>query len=145
MESKFLPDSVSGALKSLVKRVSGAALVAFGAMAIFSLIFHDPYLDGFATASTFGNQSFMGQIVGFVRYVVGFVPALFIFLVLIRAGLVWLFKWDDGVATFYNFLRSFIAVCMGSAAFGLIAPMTTYGGMMGAIVATDVGWLIGGW
>jgi len=145
MESKFLPDSVSGALKSLVKRLSGAALVAFGCVAIFSLIFHDPYLDGFATASTFGNQSFMGQIVGFARYVVGFVPALFIFMVLIRAGLVWMFKWDNGSAAFYNLLRSFVAVCAGSIAFGLIAPMSTYGGMMGAIAASDVGWLIGGW
>lgn len=140
-----MPDSVSGALKSLAKRLSGAALVLAGVTAIFSLIFHDPYLDGFATASTFGTQSFMGQIVGVVRYVVGFVPALFIFMVLARTGLVWLFKWDEGAAAFYNFLRSFVAVCAGSAAFGLIAPLSTYGGMMGAIVNSDIGWLIGGW
>lgn len=145
MESKFLPDSVSGALKSLAKRLSGAMLVIAGVVAIFSLIFQNPYLDGFAVASNFGTQSFVGQMVGVVRYVVGFVPALFIFMVLARTGLVWLFKWDDASASFYNFLRSFVAVCAGSAAFGLIAPMSTYGGMMGAIASTDIGWLIGGW
>ena len=145
MESKFLPDSVSGALKSFAKRATGALLVVFGIVAIFSLLRHNPYLDGFAAASTFGNQSVLGQIVGFLRYLVGFVPALFIFMVLARIGLVWLFKWDEESGAFYNLLRTFITICAGSAAFGLIAPMATYGGMFGAIVATDVGWLIGGW
>lgn len=145
MESKFLPDSISGALKSLAQRALGAALMVFAAVAIFGLFFYDPFLDGFATASTFGNQSFMGQIVGFVRYVIGFVPALFLFLMLGRVGVSWLARRENDGAGIYNFLRGFVAVCCGAAAFGLIAPAATFGGMLGVICATDFASILGGW
>ncbi|MCM1294543.1 MAG: DNA translocase FtsK [Muribaculaceae bacterium] len=145
MESKFLPDSISGALKSLLQRALGAVLIVFAIMAIFGLFFYDPFLDGFATASTFGNQSFMGQIVGFVRYVIGFVPALFLFLMLGRVGLSWMARRENDGAGVYNFLRGFVAVCSGAAAFGLIAPMATFGGMFGVICATDFASVLGAW
>lgn len=145
-QSKFLPERVSGALKSLAKRVIGGVILAVGLWAVFALMFHNPYLDGFAAASTFGNQSLMGNIVGFVRFGIGFVPALFLFLCIARWGLVLLCGWGaDSTAPEYNFLRGFIAVCLGAAGLGLVAPNATFGGLAGVIVASDVGALIHGW
>ena len=60
--SKILPDSISVALKNLVKRISGGVLLALALWAMYALVFFNPYLDGFAVASTFGAQSIMGQI-----------------------------------------------------------------------------------
>ena len=79
-ESKFLPDSVSGALKSLFARACGAAILLVGAWALIALFFHNSYLDGFASASTFGNQSFMGNVISFMRYMIGFIPSLLLIL-----------------------------------------------------------------
>lgn len=144
-QSKFLPDRVSGALKSLLVRVAGGAFVVFGLWAVFALIFHNPYLDGFAAASTFGDQSVMGQVVGFVRYGIGVVPALFVFLCIIRWGLTWLANWERDAAPEYNFLRFFVAICAGAAGFGLIMPSATFGGMAGYIVASDITKMMGAW
>lgn len=144
-QSKFLPERVSGALKTFAKRAFGGVLMAFGLWAIVALIAHNPYLDGFAAASTFGEQSIMGQVVGFFRYGIGFVPSLFLFLCIARWGLSWLANWDDDAAPEYNVLRCFVAVCVGAAGFGLIMPSSTFGGMAGCIAAADVGGIIGGW
>lgn len=144
-KSKFLPERVSGALKSMVLRAAGAGLMVLGIWAAMALIFHDPYLDGFAASSSFGNQSVMGNVVGFVRYGIGFVPAMFLFLCVIRWGLAWLANRAEGAAPEYNILRVFIAICIGAAGLGLMAPSSTWGGMAGAIVAADVGAWIGGW
>lgn len=145
MESKFLPDSVSGALKKLLSRIIGGALMVLGLWAVFALIFHNPYLDGFAAAGTLGRQGLMGQVASFARYAVGFVPAMFVFLCIARLGYARLAAWQSDVPPEYNFLRGFIAVCMGSIGFGLIAPSTTFGGITGAIAAGDIGTLIGSW
>ena len=144
-QSKFLPDSVSGALKSLTKRVFGGIFIIVSIWATFALILHDPYLDGFAAASNFGNQTMMGQLVGVFRYMIGFVPTLFLSLCLMRFGFAWLCMWHDDVAPEYNFMRGFIATCVGAAAFGLIAPASTYGGMVGAIASADISRLLGIW
>ena len=144
-KSKFLPDSVSGALKSLFVRVSGLATLLIGAWALLALFFQNPYLDGFACASTFGNQSIMGNIVGFIRYVIGWVPSVFLILCIMRCGVSWAMNWDSEYAPEYNILRGFIAICAGAAGFGLIAPTATYGGLFGSIVASDIGGLIGNW
>ena len=143
--SKFLPESISVALRGLVKRVTGAVFMAVALWALYALIFFDPYLDGFAVASNFGNQSVMGWIVGFLRYGIGFVPALFLVLYVARCGLSWLVNLNDEPAPEYNFLRCVVALCMGAVGLGLIAPASTYGGAIGAIAAFDVGNLIGGW
>lgn len=143
--SNFLPESVSVALKGLVKRIVGVAFLGIGAWALFALLFLDPYLNGFAAASTFGQQSFMGQVVGFLRYFVGFLPALFIILCVARLGLVWLVNWEEDFAPEYNFLRAFVTVCLGAVGFGLLAPSSTFGGMLGYIAAADVGSVLGGW
>ena len=145
-KSKFLPDSVSGALKSVAMRTLGAVLFAVGVWAVSALVFHDPYLDGFAASSSFGNQFFMGNVVGVFRYAVGFVPTLFLFLCLARFGLsLMVARRDVTDAPEYNILRGFIAVCMGAAGFGLIMPSSSFGGLAGAFVAADVDSLLGGW
>ena len=141
--SRFFPESVSVALKSLIKRIFGGVLVIVGLWALFALIFYNPYLDGFGVASTFGNQSLMGNIVGFVRYCIGFVPALFVVLCVARWGFAWIVNWGDETAPEYDFLRFFVAVCVGAAGLGLVLPEYLWGGMFGAIVAGDVGTLMG--
>ena len=77
-KSKFLPESISGALKNLWGRVFGGLVFILGAWATLALLFYNPYLDGFGVAISFGNQSVMGWIVGTVRYGVGVVPGLFL-------------------------------------------------------------------
>ncbi len=144
-QSRFLPESVSGALKNIARRAWGATLILVGIWAIFALLFFNPYLDGFATASTFGNQSAMGNVVSFLRYSVGAVPALFLLLCIVRAGILRAMNWVDDDAPEYNLMRIFVALCAGAAAFGLIAPSATFGGFAGAIVAHDAGTLVGAW
>lgn len=144
-QSRFLPESVSGALKNIARRAWGTILILVGVWAVFALLFFNPYLDGFATASTFGNQSVMGNVVAFLRYSVGTVPALFLLLCVVRAGISRAMNWTDDNAPEYNLMRIFVALCAGAAAFGLIMPSATFGGFAGAIVAHDVGTLIGAW
>ena len=143
--SKILPDSISVALKNLVKRISGGVLLALALWAMYALVFFNPHLDGFAVASTFGAQSIMGQVVGFIRYGVGFVPALFLILCVARWGLAWLANWDENASPEYNFIKCFVAVCVGAAGFGLLMPSETFGGAIGYITAADLGGLIGVW
>ena len=143
-DSKILPDGMSGALKSIGVRLFGVALTLLGMCLVFAMVFHNPYLDGFAAASTFGDQSLLGQIVGFFRFYIGFIPSLFLFLCLMRGGLALIAKWQDSVAPEYNILRGFIALCLGVAGFGLVAPGATFGGLMGAIVNVDLTRFIGG-
>ena len=142
-KSKFLPSGVSGALKSLWGRIFGGALVVFGVWALFAMFMYDPYLDGFAVASTFGAQSVIGNIVGALRYAVGAVPAFFVLLVLTRWGALKMFGLNIDSSPEYNFLRCFITVCVGAMGFGLLVPTGTYGGMFGAIVSTDIGGVLG--
>ena len=144
-ESKFLPDNVSGALKTMFMRVCGVAILLVGFWALCALVFSNSLLDGFACASTFGSQSFMGNIVGFIKYIIGFIPTAFLMLCVMRWGASLALQWDAEYAPEYNILRGFIAVCCGAAAFGIIAPSATFGGLAGAIVASDITSLIGGW
>ena len=144
-QSKFLPESVSGAIRALVKRTLGAIILLVGVWALLALIFHNSYLDGFACASTFGRQSLMGNTVGFMRYIIGFVPAIFLILYMMRCGVSMAMNWDSEYAPEYNVLRCFITVCVGAAAFGMVAPDAAFGGLIGAITATDISGLIGIW
>lgn len=142
-QSKFLPDSMSGALKAMVWKLVGIAVFAFAAWAVLALLIHNPYLDGIAAAGNFGRQSIMGNVVGFLRYAIGFVPALFVLLCIGRYGLTLLVGHTEDSTPEYNILRGFVGVCLGAAGFGLIAPRTTFGGMIGAIAAADVSGTIG--
>lgn len=143
-KSKFLPQAVSRALKSLTMRIIGGGVMFFALWLTFALIFFNPYLDGFGVASTFGNQSVIGNLVGIIRYAIGALPALFLFLCGARWGLAQLFGWEQDSAPEYNLLRGFVAICAGAMGLGMIMPSANFGGMFGAIAATDVGGLLGG-
>ena len=141
--SRFLPGSITDALKSLLVRVMGLMVMVLGIWATCALVFYNPYLDGVAVASNFGNQSVMGYVVGTVKYFVGSVPGVFVFLCVTRWGASRFIGLDTGGAPEYNFLRGFITVCLGTAGFGLMSTASAFGGMLGAIVAHDLGLLIG--
>ena len=143
-QSKFLPDSMSGALKAIIGKLFGIAIFLVATWAVLALIFHNPYLDGLSAAGNFGSQSIMGNIVGMLRYTIGFVPAMFLLMCLARYGLTLLIGFGADSTPEYNILRGFVGICLGAAGFGLIAPRTTFGGMIGSIVAADVSGIIGG-
>ncbi len=143
-QSKFLPDSMSGALKAMVGKLIGVGICLIVTWAIFALVFHNPYLNGIASASNLGTQSVMGNVVGFLRYAIGFVPALFLLLCFGRYGLTLLISAYGDSTPEYNILRGFIGLCLGAAGFGMIAPNSTFGGMVGAIASADVHGTIGG-
>ncbi|MBR1380485.1 MAG: DUF87 domain-containing protein [Alphaproteobacteria bacterium] len=143
-QSKFLPDSVSSALRRIAVRVSGGAIFIVSIWAIVALVFHNAYLDGFAASGNFGHQTIMGNIVGVLRYAFGFLPALFVLMCCARTGIKILFTWTDDTAPEYNLLRAFVAVCVGAAGFGMIAPRASFGGMIGAVAATDASAIMGG-
>lgn len=137
-KSKFLPDSVSGMLKSLASRVLGAVVFLLGVWATFALLFYNPYLDGFAVSSTLGNQSVMGVCVGAIRYAVGVIPGLFLVLCFARWGLIKMVGLEISETPEYNFLRVFITVCLGAIGFGAVSPAMTYGGVFGVIAGHDL-------
>ena len=87
----------------------------------------------------------MGNFIAFMRYVFGFMPMIFLFLCLMRGGLYFIGGRSDEVTPEYNVLRGFIALCFGCMAFGMLVPGGSFGGMLGAIVSSDIGYLIGNW
>ena len=143
-QSKFLPDSVSSALKSMLHKLCGVVILCVSLWAVFALFFHNPYLDGVLASGNFGNQSFMGNFVGLLRYTIGFVPSLFLLLCIGRWGFSLMFGTGDEGTPEYNILRGFVGLCLGSAGFGMVAPRATFGGMIGAIAASDISSAIGG-
>ena len=144
-KSNFFPESVSSALKVLGKRVCGGLMLGLALWACGAMVLFDPFLDGFAVVSTFGNQSVMGAVIGFLYYFIGVVPTLFVVLCVARWGLTWLANWSDNSSPEYNFLRFFVALCVGAAGLGLIMPSHTWGGMFGAIAAHDLFSIMGNW
>ena len=104
-KSRFLPERLSGALKDLAWRLLGGLMFLFGGVAILAAVFHNPYLDGWATASTFGNHGLMGNFIAFMRYVFGFMPMIFLFLCLMRGGLYFIGGRSDDVTPEYNVLH----------------------------------------
>lgn len=144
-ESKFLPDSVSGALRKFALRAAGFGIFIFGIIFSISLLFGNPYLDGFAASSGFGNQSFIYLIVNFVRFGIGFIPSLFLFLCIARTGISILMNWEEERIPEYNAIRIFLTICFGACGFGAILPSASFGGMAGNIVASDINSFAGGW
>ena len=138
-KSKFLPESISALLRTLSLRALGVLVCLIAILLILALFFGGSYLSGFATQSTFGGQGIIGGIVAFSRYVVGFIPSLFLFLCLIRFGLSLLIAWEEERAPEYNLLRGFVTLCVGCAGFGLVFPSASFGGLFGAIVSADLG------
>ena len=136
--TKLLPESISSVLRSLSLRGVGIVFCLFAVALIISLFLFNPYLTGVGVQSSFGHHGIIGNIVGFIRYVIGFIPSLFLFLCLGRFGLSLLVNWDEERAPEYNFLRGFVTLCIGCAALGLIWPTKSFGGLAGAIVGADL-------
>jgi len=142
-QSNFLPKSISVMLHNLLLRIFGVFLCFVSLWFIFVLVFQDPYLTGFAAVGSFGNQGISGNIIGFIKYMIGFIPTLFLLLCLGRFGLSLFVKWEEERAPEYNFLRGFVALCVGTAGLGLINSNGNLGGMAGAIVSADFGPILG--
>ena len=142
-KSKFLPESISALLRNVALRALGLIICLISLWMILNLFFASPYLSGFAVQSSFGGQGLIGGTVAFSRYVVGFIPSLFLFLCMARFGLSLLISWDEERAPEYNLMRGFVAVCIGCAGFGLMFPGKSFGGLFGAIVSADLGSLLG--
>ena len=145
-KSRFLPEKLSGALKSLAWRLGGVIMFLLGGIFILSAVFYNSYLDGWAVSSTFGDHGIIGNLVSFMRYVFGFIPMMFLFLCLMRAGVFFIGGGTQEESTpEYNILRGFIALCLGCVGFGMLIPGSSFGGMLGAIAASDMYYLIGNW
>ena len=142
-QSRFLPESLMGALRGLFAKLCGGVVLIFAIWSIVALLFHNPYLDGIAASGNLGAQSLMGNFVGLFRYMIGYIPTLFLLLCIARFGLVLISGTMRDTTPEYNILRGFVAICLGAAGFGLIAPRTTYGGMFGAVASADIVNLIG--
>ena len=142
-EAKFLPSSISAMLHKLYVRGVGVLLCLFSVWLVFALFFYNPYLSGFAAQGTFGSKGIIGNIVIFVRYVVGFIPAMFLFMCLGRFGLSLFVGWDEERAPEYNLLRGFVTLCIGCCALGLMFPSKSFGGLAGAIVGADIAPMLG--
>ena len=139
----FLPTSISVMLRNLFLRGVGVLFCLLSLWLMFALFFYDPYLSGFAVHGTFGNQGLVGNIVSFSRYVIGFVPSLFIFMCLGRFGLSLFVGWEEERAPEYNLLRGFITLCIGCASLGLMWPNKSFGGLAGTIVGADIAPMLG--
>ena len=120
-KTKFLPTSISVMLRNLFVRGIGVLFCLISVWLVFTLFFSDPFLSGFAAKGNFGNHGFVGNVIVFSRYIIGFIPALFLFLCLGRFGLSLFVDWDEERAPEYNLLRGFVTLCVGCAGLGLIA------------------------
>ena len=143
-KSKFLPESISAMLRSLALRALGIVLCLIAVWLIALLFFSSSYLSGFAVQSSFGNRGIFGNIVFFIRYVIGFIPALFLFLCLGRFGLSLFVRWEEEHAPEYNLLRGFVTLCIGCAGLGLIWKSASFGGLFGSIIGVDIGPMLSG-
>lgn len=142
-KSNFLPESISALLRSLALRGVGLVVSLLALWLILVLFFGGSYLSGVAVQGSFGSQGLIGGTVAFCRYVVGFIPTLFLFLCLMRFGLSLLISWEEERAPEYNLLRGFVTLCVGCAGFGLMFPHKSFGGYFGAIFSGDFGSLLG--
>ncbi|MDR1696948.1 MAG: DUF87 domain-containing protein, partial [Rickettsiales bacterium] len=131
------------ALRGFAVRAAGCAVLLLALWFIFALVFHDPFLTGFMARGNFGVQSLVGNLVGFLRYGIGWIPTLFLFLCLGRWGLSMLLRRMPTHAPEYNILRGFIAVAAGSVAMGALFPQLTFGGIAGWVAAADISKLAG--
>ena len=142
--SNLLPESISVLLRNLSLRGVGIVFCLLSALLILKLFFMDPYLTGFAVDGSFGVKGIFGNTVGFIRYIIGFIPALFLFLCLGRFGLSLFVRWEEERAPEYNLLRGFVALCVGCAGLGLMFPSKSFGGLAGAIVSADLSPILSG-
>ncbi len=136
--SNLLPESISVMLRNLSLRGLGIVFCLLSVFLILKLFFMNPYLTGVAADGSFGTNGVFGNAVGFIRYTIGFIPSLFLFLCLGRFGLSLFVQWDEERAPEYNLLRGFVTLCVGCAGLGLMFPSKSFGGLAGAIVSADL-------
>ncbi len=141
--SGFLPQGVNDALKKFAKQSLGGLMLLLGIILIFNLFFYDPYLQGFYTASNFGEQGVFGNIIGFFIYSVGFMPSLFLFLCLSRISVFLMLNKQTYSSPEYNLFSGIVALFAGTIGFGATFPQSSFGGLLGSIVAADLTSIIG--
>jgi ABC-type multidrug transport system fused ATPase/permease subunit len=139
---RFLPESIANALRTLVSMMFAASLLLLALALILALFLHNPWLAGIGTSSSFGNQSFIGNIIAAFIYAIGWLPTLFIFLYILRISFNMLAKISDP-APEYNAMRAVIAVAFGAAGLGTLAPNISMGGIAGVVIAHDIGKISG--
>ncbi len=140
--TRFIPESLSGALKSILTRALGLAILTFSFMLVAALVFRDPYLAGPNVSSSFGDASIIEKIVSVVSFGIGWIPTLFLFLYIARQGTILIGKWENP-APEYDALRAFVAIGFGAIGYGSTAPSFSFGGIAGFITAHDLSGLIG--
>lgn len=136
--TKLLPDSISSVLRDLSLRGVGVVFSLLSLVLILKLFFMNSYLSGVGVVSSFGEHGIFGNAVGFIHYVIGFIPSLFLFICLGRFGLSLFIKWDEERSPEYNLLRGFVTLGIGCAGLGLMFPMQSFGGLCGAIISADL-------
>ena len=140
-------------------RALGAALLFAGAVLVFAFFLHNPWLSGIGALSNFGSQSMVGNIISGMIYIVGWIPALFMLLYIMRAG--WNILSGISWSPEYDTVRAFLTIILGAAGMGCIAASgvldgtvralfgpffaSNYmtGGMAGAVIANDIGLFAG--
>jgi S-DNA-T family DNA segregation ATPase FtsK/SpoIIIE len=128
---------MSRALRSLFARAIGAAVFLCGIWMIIASLRFDPNLSGFMVASSFGTQTFSGNIISFLIYAIGFVPMLFLFLYIARVGgMAALGQGDEQPEL--NSMRAFLTIVFGAFAFGMVSPNLSLGGIAGVVAAADI-------
>ncbi|MCL2338446.1 MAG: FtsK/SpoIIIE domain-containing protein [Proteobacteria bacterium] len=141
-QTRLLPESLSHALKNFAARAAGALLLLLGIFLIVALLRHDPWLSGPGVASSFGRQSFVGELISFMIQGIGWLPTLFVFLYLSRIGTLILFNWPHP-APELSAIVAFITIAVGAAGFGMIFSGMAAGGIVGAVVHHDIYGLVG--
>ena len=142
-------------------RTLGAVLFSAGLVFVIAFFLHNPWLAGVGTASDFGSQSVVGNIISGMIYTVGWLAALFILLYVMRVGANILFGRLRESSPEYDTIRAFLAVILGAAGMGCIAASGLLdpvvrplfgsffsmnyltGGIAGAVVAHDIGMFAG--
>ena len=142
--ARLLPEFVSEFLKSAAARSVGILVFLLGAALTVGLIWRNPYLAGFAVASSFGSAGMFSNIINFILFGIGWIPALFLFVYIMRTG-VMIFARMNSPTPEYDAVRVFLAICIGAFGLGCVAPSGYFGGLAGTVAAGDLSHLVGGW
>ncbi|MCQ2562753.1 MAG: hypothetical protein MJ158_04035, partial [Alphaproteobacteria bacterium] len=138
-KESFLPQSMRSVFHEIYIYLIGICVVCVSVWLIIALFFYNSTLSGFGIFGTFGEHYYTGKIIGFIKYVIGFIPELFLFMCLGRFGLSLLSSnITKESAPEYNFLRGFVALCFGVSGLGLISKSGCWGGYAGAVVYADI-------
>ncbi|MCL2331785.1 MAG: FtsK/SpoIIIE domain-containing protein [Proteobacteria bacterium] len=138
-----MPKFISEFIRSAAIRLVGVLIFSLGAILLAGLILHDSALAGFGAASNFGAHGVIGNIISFMLYGIGWLPALFLFVYIMRLGVV-IFARLENPSPEYDAILAFLAIIFGAAGLGCLMPGASAGGIVGFVVAGDLSRLIGG-